>query len=537
MVWALVTLTLSGWAQSSTKGYPAIDSLCKTAEEILFTYPDSAFQIVQHAMDLSEKANFALGIANCHHVVGQVYYHQGFYIEALNNLLEAERLYNKSDYKKENAENLNQLGLVYYNIRQPDLALKKHEQALALYEQLQNPKGIAYTYGCIGHSYEKKQQYPKALEYQEKALRYYQEVNDLRGTATILENIGSIYEDLENYALARDYFLKALHLNEQTRDSLSMIINLNNLGDGYRKTQQHALAIRHSGQALELATRLNDQYQVVSAYKDLSKAFNQSGQYQEAYDNLEKGRNLYEEMYGQETQRQLTLLQTLFELERKNNDIKVLEASEQLNQVIKIALVSGIALLVLLAFAIISRQRLKISQDRQLIDRKESQQQLMQVELENAHLHEKQLQDELENKAKSLTAHTLHVISKNKMLEDLRTKLSEVSSEDARDYRKKITGLIRLIDHNFLQDRDWDDFRTIFQQVHQTFFDQLQTVSPELTPADTRLAALIRLNLPSKDIATILGISQDSLRISRYRLRKKLGLVRGDSLTRFITTL
>jgi tetratricopeptide (TPR) repeat protein len=532
-----VALTLSGWAQSGTKGYPAIDSLCKTAEEILFTYPDSAFRVVQHAMDLSEKANFAHGIANCHHIVGQVYYHQGFYMEALNNLLEAERIYDKGDYKKENAENLNQLGLVYYNIRQPDLALKKHEQALALYEQLQSPKGIAYTYGCIGHSYEKKQQYPKALEYQEKALRYYQEVNDLRGTANILENIGSIYEDLENYTLARDYFLKALHLNEQTRDSLSMIINLNNLGDGYRKTQHDELAIRHSSQALELATRLNDQYQVVSAYKDLSKAFNQSGRYREAYDNLEKGRNLYEEMYGQETQRQLALLQTLFELERKNNDIKVLEASEQLNQVIKIALVSGIALLVLLAFAIISRQRLKISQDRQLIDRKESQQQLMQVELENAHLHEKQLQDELENNAKSLTAHTLHIITKNKMLEDLRDKLSEVSSEDARDYRKKITGLIRLIDHNFLQDRDWDDFRNIFQQVHQTFFDQLQTVSPELTPADTRLAALIRLNLPSKDIATILGISQDSLRIARYRLRKKLGLVRGDSLTRFITTL
>jgi tetratricopeptide (TPR) repeat protein/DNA-binding CsgD family transcriptional regulator len=536
-VGALVAFTTGTWAQSHDTRYPVIARLCKTAEEILNTYPDSAFLVVQQAMDLSEKANFALGLANCHHILGQVYYHQGFYMEALNNLLDAERIYDKGDYKKENAENLNQLGLVYYNIRQPDLALKKHEQALTLYEQLKNPQGVAYTYGCIGHSYEKKQQYPKALEYQQKALGYYQQVNDLRGTATILENIGSIYEDLENYAGARNYFLKALRLNEQTRDSLSMIINLNNLGDSYRKTQQHEQAIRHSGQALDLATRLNDQYQVVSAYKDLSKAYNQAGRYQEAYDNLEKGRNLYEEMYGTETQRQLALLQTLFELERKNNDIKVLEASEQLSSAIKIALVAGIVLLVLLAFAIISRQRLKISQDRQLIDRKESQQQLMQVELENAHLHEKQLQDELENKAKSLTAHTLHVISKNKMLEDLRDKLSEVSSEDVRDYRKKITGLIRLIDHNFLQDRDWDDFRNIFQQVHQTFFDQLQTVSPELTPADTRLAALIRLNLPSKDIATILGISQDSLRIARYRLRKKLGLTRGDSLSRFVTTL
>jgi tetratricopeptide (TPR) repeat protein len=515
----------------------AVDSLCAKAERFLSFYPDSAFVTAQKALRLATESNYQSGTAHSHRLVGEVFYHQGFYQEALNHLLEAQKIYEGETVPNEIAANLNQLGLVYYTLRQPDVALEKHQQAMTLYEKLQDLKGIAYTYGCLGRLYEKKQQYPKALEYQQKALDYYEKVNDHHGTATILENIGSIHEDLAQFREAQDFFTRAYQLNALTRDSLSMIVNLNNLADGYRKTGRNTEAIAYSRQALALALRLNDKYQVVSAYKDLSKVYNQAGLYREAYNNLEKGRTLYEEIYGEETRRQVAMLQTLFDLERKNGEIKVLESSERLNSVIKIALVSGIVLLVSLAFAIISRQRLKIRQDRETIETKESRQRLMQAELENAHLHEKQLQHELENKSKSLTAHTLHIISKNKILDEIRAKLSESLQDDPREQRKRMSGLVKLIDHNFVQDKDWDDFRSIFEQVHQNFFDQLQKVSTDLTPADLRLAALIRLNLPSKDIATILGISQDSLRISRYRLRKKLSLKQGDSLTHFILSI
>lgn len=504
-----------------------IDSLYVNAGKLLFSRPDSAFIAARNILETSERLNYQLGVANSYHLIGEVFFHQGFYQEALKNLLEADRIYLSIRRDLEMAENLNQLGLVYYNMRQPDVARTKHEQALRIYETSNNLEGIAYTYGCLGRLHEKKSQYPTALEYQNKALSYYEKMDDKLGRARILENIGSVHEDLEDFTKAHGYFTEALALNEETGDSLSMIINLNNLADCFRKTGRNNEAIVLSGKALQLALRLKDQDQIVSAYKDLGKVFNQAGRYSEAYQNLEKGRILYEEIYGEETRRQVALLQTLFDLERKNGEIQILESSQRLNTVVKIALISGLVLLVLLGVTIISRQRLKSRQD------KES----MQGELENAHLHEKQLQDELENRSKSLTAHTLHIISKNKMLEDLRIKLQEMSKEDMREQRKQILSLIKLIDQNFVQDKDWDDFRNIFEQVHGNFLEQLKKKCADLTSADLRLASLIRLNLPSRDIATILGISQDSLRISRYRLRKKLALAHGDSLSTFILSL
>ena len=38
------------------------------------------------------------------------------------------------------------------------------------------------------------------------------------------------------------------------------------------------------------------------------------------------------------------------------------------------------------------------------------------------------------------------------------------------------------------------------------------------------------MNLSSKDIASILNISEDGIKKARYRLRKKLGLETGDNL-------
>lgn len=518
----LLALELKG--QSSL---PEIDSLHSAAEKLLFSRPDSAFITARHILERSKELGYALGVANSYHLSGEVFFHQGFYQQALTDLLEAEKIYLGEHRDNEMAENLNQLGLVYYNMRQPNVALSKHEQALKIYEQTNNLKGIAYTYGCLGRLNEKKSEYPVALQYQTRALEYYEKVNDKRGRATILENIGSIHEDLADFAKAHEYFADAMRLNEETGDSLSMIVNLNNLADCFRKTGKNEEAIELSTRALQLALRLKDQDQISSAYKDLGKVYNQAGRYAEAYENLEKGRMLYEEIYGEETRRQVALLQTLFEVERKNNEIQILESSQRLNTVVKVALISGLALLVLLGSTIISRQKLKSRRDKDA----------MQVELQNAHVHEKQLQDELDNRSKSLTAHTLHIISKNKILEDLRTKLQEMSKGDLREQRKQTLSLIKLIDQNFVQDKDWDDFRSIFEQVHKDFFEQLHKRSGDLTSADLRLASLIRLNLPSRDISTILGISQDSLRISRYRLRKKLGLSQGDSLSTFILSL
>lgn len=263
--------------------------------------------------------------------------------------------------------------------------------------------------------------------------------------------------------------------------------------------------------------------------------------YDSAYHYNELSRGLVETIYSSSNNRQIALLETIYEVEKKNNQITRMALDKKITTIITIAVVLVVLLLIVLGAVIISRQRLKINNEQALNEQNrhiyEKGKELLQAELRNQYLEEEKLKSTLEVRSKELSAHTLHLIQKNQLLEELKIKLNEIVLDDKRDQKKQLKQLTQMISLNFSQDNYWDDFRAIFDQVHQTFFTNLKQHAENLTPAELRLVALLRMNLSSMDIATLLGISQDSLRVSRYRLRKKLNLAEGESLTTFIQGL
>ncbi len=477
----------------------------------------------------------------CLQQIGQVFYHNSNYTQAVDHLLQAEKIFREKKEQERLAKNLNFLGRVYYSNKQPELASRQFEEALRINTQLQNIKGLAFTYGNIGHLYEKRLLYDSAYIYQQKALQLYRNENDSMGMAKIFENMGSIFEDWGRFDSARICFERALQINRINNDEIAQIEILNNLGDVNRKTGRFAEGLFFTKQALLLAQKTKSQYQLASACRDMARGFELLLRFDSAYYYNELSRELVENIYSSSNNRQIALLETMYDVEKKNNQIAKLALDKKINRVITIAVSLGILLLIVLGLVVISRQRLKIRNEKALNVQNthiyETGRDLMQAELRNKYLEEEKLRSSLDTRSKELYAHTLHLIQKNQLLEELRNKLNEIVNDDKRDQKKQLKQLSQKISMNFGQDNYWDDFRAIFDQVHQTFFANLKTHAENLSPAELRLVALLRMNLSSADMATLLGISQDSLRVSRYRLRKKLNLAEGESLTGFIQGL
>ena len=322
---------------------------------------------------------------------------------------------------------------------------------------------------------------------------------------------------------------------------MAQIEILNNIGDVFRKSGRYQESLIYSKKAAKLALELNEPYQQASACRDLSKAFNLMGKNDSAYHYSEAGREIFMDIFSQDNKKQLLLLQTLFEIEQKDNTIIQFEKDRQANRLIVVGALMIIVLLIALAVSIISKQRLKIINQQQLHRQNnslfEAEKKVMEADLYNKQLKEENLKAELELKSKELTSHTLHLIQKNQLLEELKNKLNAMIKDEKRDQRKELKQVISLISFNNNQDKNWEDFRVVFERVHEHFFESLKTYSNFLTSSDLRLVALLKMNLSSSDIATMLGISQDSLRISRYRLRKKLNLEEGENLSSFIQRL
>lgn len=500
-------------------------------------HPDSALIILKRLHAEAVDKNDPLSEGICLQQMGQICYNQGHYAQALEFYLHADKIYSAGKNQDRLAANTGEMGVLYYYNKQLDKSRAMYNKALNIYKQNNNLKGQAEIFGNIGHLYEKRHQYDSAFYYQHLALKNFTQANYKQGAAKIYENLGSIYEDLAKYDSAYVNFNHSLQLYQEAHNDIGTIEVINNLGDILRKTGKYAESIMQSRKAMAMARQTGNVYQLASCSKDLGKAYELMNRMDSAYHYAELSRRYSLEVYSKDGANQTAFLQVLYDINKKSDEINRLNNIRKINRIIGVAVFVVIVLLAILSMVIFSRQRFKIKDQRALAKQKEAAHELTQLELKNQQLEEQSLKQQLDVKGRELSTHTLNLIKNNQFLEHLRSSLQAMVKEDKRDQKKQMQQLILQINESFNHEQHWREFTTAFEQVHQQFFDNIKKYSSELTSADMRMIALLRINLDSNDIATLLGISTDSLRVSRYRLRKKLNIPQGDNLTAFIQNL
>jgi len=140
---------------------------------------------------------------------------------------------------------------------------------------------------------------------------------------------------------------------------------------------------------------------------------------------------------------------------------------------------------------------------------------------------------EVENQSRELSNAAFNLIRKNEAMLSLKDELL-ATKLDAHTEPRVFQKIARHIDQHLESDHDWAIFEESFNRVHDDFFKRLMQQFPELTPGDLRLAAYLKMNLSSKEIAPLLNISVRGVENKRYRLRKKLGLSEEANLAEFI---
>ncbi len=156
-------------------------------------------------------------------------------------------------------------------------------------------------------------------------------------------------------------------------------------------------------------------------------------------------------------------------------------------------------------------------------------------EQELIHLRNEKLNNEIKHKSRELANSTMAIIKKNEFLLDLKEIISKQKEQLGIRFPDKYFNLLnRKIDENMSCDDDWKLFETHFELAHEQFLKKLKAEYPELTSKDLRLCAYLRMNLSSKEIAPLLGISVRGVENHRYRLRKKMYLEHDENLTEII---
>lgn len=163
------------------------------------------------------------------------------------------------------------------------------------------------------------------------------------------------------------------------------------------------------------------------------------------------------------------------------------------------------------------------------------QQELARSQETIGHLMREKLESEIGHKTRELATATMHLVQKNEVLTHLREELEQVAARNpGHPGSAQLREIIRMLNHDQQFDADWEQFASHFDQVHEGFLRRIQERYPQLTPKDQRLCAYLRMNLATKEIAPLMNISVRGVEISRYRLRKKLGLDSEVNLNEFM---
>jgi len=108
---------------------------------------------------------------------------------------------------------------------------------------------------------------------------------------------------------------------------------------------------------------------------------------------------------------------------------------------------------------------------------------------------------------------------------ELQAKLKTLNSQQLSNEEKlKRADIFNILKRNIKEETDWTLFEEYFNKANPLFLSALKNKFPSLTAHDVRLMSLVRLNLNSTEIAVLFNIAPESVRKSRYRLAKKLGL-------------
>ncbi|KAA1244099.1 two-component regulator propeller domain-containing protein [Aquimarina sp. RZ0] len=204
-------------------------------------------------------------------------------------------------------------------------------------------------------------------------------------------------------------------------------------------------------------------------------------------------------------------------------------------------------LFLLLILSVISVNRYKMKrQARVLLKQKAEKLQKQEEEhraqkLEQEHkiieLNNSKLQDEIKAKSRELTQIAYVNLNKNKILKKIRDKIVKIQESSPQKLpTNSYNELVRLVEY-YITDKESKLFEINFDKSHQEFYEKLSKNYPNLTSKDLRLCAYLKMNLSSKEIAPLLGISSQSVDVSRHRLRKKLNLGAKDNLTNILISL
>ncbi len=150
---------------------------------------------------------------------------------------------------------------------------------------------------------------------------------------------------------------------------------------------------------------------------------------------------------------------------------------------------------------------------------------------------EKQLlQAEIIHNQKQLTMNTVNLLKQSNLLNEVAEDISHLIPFTTTEGRKVINSLISRINDKSSENL-WNEFEVCFENVHTGFYKKISEKIPDISFREKRMCAFLKMNMSTKEIASITFQSVNSIDVAKHRLRKKIGVASDEDLNNFLNLI
>ncbi|MEP1032438.1 transcriptional regulator [Ekhidna sp.] len=530
IVWCALSITtyaqideIKEQLKTKAKSEETVVWLCDTAFSLYNTYPIITERIAQLALQKAIEWDSDLGIARANHVLGVSHWARDNYTVAIEYYLNALKYYDLLNNQRGMAIINMNIGIIYDDLDQTERGKTYYFASEKIIRSLGDSSNLAKVLNNLAVAYRRTHKRDSAFYYYKEVMALRKAMYDSVGIARTYNNIALLFlekgsdTEREDAVIAQDNLSSALaYLEEGTDNRLYATINAN-MGRTLIFLGQLVKAKVHLDVALKLAQKHDFKVIEQWVYQYSVELYKRRNDYKTALEYSSKEVAIDKELRNAEINEQIEELNIKYETAKRERLLAELEKQKAIDEGIKNMLIIGVAAVILIAILLIFYSYQKRKKDKVI-----------------SQLQFQKMSDEINVKNKEIASYTMSFLQKNQLMEELKAQINELKKNSDISTNKELTRINRIVDNTFRSDEEWKTFQITFDQMHDGFFQDLKRAYPDISNAELKLCALLRLNMNLKESAKILGIAADSVKTARYRLRKKLGLKTEDNLIDFL---
>lgn len=461
-------------------------------------------------------------------VLGKYESRQTNYKNSLDLKLKALKIREKLQDSFEIAKSYHNIGMIFRYQKEYDKSKSYFLKCIAIRKRYLDSTQLATTYNMLGVVYYYNKQNDSAMHYYKLAKNYY---TTLEEKAKPNDNIATIYYTTGKYEKAIALYEETIDVFKSTKDYNFISNTLMHLAKIHSDLGKYQEALSYMDEALDYAKKQGATSKFPIIYQLRSHIYEQMGNYKYALGYFKTHKYYYDSIFNVKNAKKITALELNYQFQKEKladslqfanekREIQLKNEAKEARNRLYISLLLLVTSIVIILLVIVNNRR-KLNRER---------------------FKKEQLEKELlDEKLKLTTYQAKQLVADNKMRllfkQEFLSKLKKVKKQphgiDVSDFQSLISDLTNQIQ----TENKFDSIGDNIEQLDEIFDQKLRSSYPDLTKSEREICALIRMNLSLKEIMVIRNVTLSSIKSSRYRIRKKMGLSREQELEQVIMEL